>query len=167
MNFRPLQRILLGSHVEISQIVYGSIIVLATLAASAALEHSPWRLAAMVSAEVMVIWVAHVYSDGLHISTHLGGVLHRGELMAIARREAAIPQAAIGPVAALLLGAFGILSEPHSIDLAFGVGLLALAVQGARYARAKQLRGLSTLVPITINLALGLAIVALKAYVSH
>lgn len=98
MNTRArARRLLLGTTAEISQTVYGSIIVLATLAASATLEHSPWRLAAMVIAEVTVIWVAHVYSDGLHISTHLGGVLHEAELVAIARRELAIPRRRSAP----------------------------------------------------------------------
>lgn len=68
---------------------------------------------------------------------------------------------------ALVLGALGVIRESRSINLAFGLGLLTLAVQGARYARAKQLSGLRSLVPISVNLALGLAIVALKAYVSH
>ncbi len=59
------------------------------------------------------------------------------------------------------------LHEPTTLRWAFGVGILALAVQGIRYARLEQLGRLASVTTVSLNLALGLAIVAVEALVTH
>jgi hypothetical protein len=114
-----------------------------------------------------VIWIAHVYAHGLAESIELGRRLDRPELAAIARRELWIPLAAVAPLAALALGALGIVRETRAVWLAMALAFATLVVQGARYAEVERLGRIGTLVSIGINTLLGLAIVALKAGLSH
>jgi hypothetical protein len=67
----------------------------------------------------------------------------------------------------LLLGALGLVQESTDIWIAFGVGLAALAVQGARYARIEHLGTGGTAVVVVANVALGGIVVALKVLISH
>jgi hypothetical protein len=75
--------------------------------------------------------------------------------------------AAAGPISVLLLGALGIVEEATDIWLAFGLGFVALAAQGARYARVERLGAAGMAVVIALNLALGGIVVVLKVLVSH
>ena len=83
------------------------------------------------------------------------------------RRELPIPLAAVGPVSALLLGAAGVLRETTAIWLALGIGLATLAEQGFRSARVAGFTRTGTVVAVTVNLSLGLVIVALEAALAH
>ena len=77
------------------------------------------------------------------------------------------PRPLLAPVAALVLGALGILGEQTAVWLALGIGVATLGVQGARYAAIEQLDRTGTVAVIAINLFLGLVIVGLKALVAH
>ena len=147
--------------------VYGTIVVMATIAAGGKGNVDAWRLAVLVIATVVVLWLAHVYSDGLAESIERGHRLDRREFTVIARREVAIVMAAAAPVAALILGAAGIIRESRAIWLALVIGLITLTVQGVRYARVEQLGRLATVAAVFINLALGLVIVGLKGLLAH
>jgi hypothetical protein len=85
----------------------------------------------------------------------------------VAHRELGIALAAVAPVAALVLGALGVLRESSAIWLALFLGLLTLVVQGVRYARVERLGPLATIVSVSLNAALGLVIVGLKALLAH
>jgi hypothetical protein len=155
-----------GSH--IAGTVYGTIVVLASLTAGAdAYEHDLWRLLGLAGGTVVVLWVAHVYSHGLGESLSLGRRLTAEELAAIARREFSMLLAAAVPLAAVALGAVGVLRESTALWLAVGVGVAALTVQGFRYARLEHLSRTGTALSVATNLALGLIIVALKAGLAH
>ena len=162
-----LHRVLLGTPGSISGTVYGTIVVMGAITAGAEGTGEPWRLAAIVSATVLVLWLAHVYADGLGESIGRGRRLDRAELQSVARRELAIPLAAVAPTAAHVLGALGVLRESRAIWLALGVGLVTLAVQGMRYARLEHLGRRGTATSVAVSLGLGLVIVALKALVAH
>ena len=73
----------------------------------------------------------------------------------------------MAPVAALVLGALGVIGEPTAVWVALGFGVAALGVQGARYATIEQLGRAGTLAAIAVNLFLGLVIVGLKALLAH
>jgi hypothetical protein len=85
----------------------------------------------------------------------------------MARREASIIEAAVPPVAALLLGTLGVVAKQTALWLAFALGLAVLAAQGVAYARVERLGLAGTCTVIAVNVALGLALVALKLFVSH
>jgi hypothetical protein len=125
------------------------------------------QLSAIVATSVLVIWVAHVYAHGLGESIDLGRRLDAAELAAIARRELAIPLAAVAPIAALALGALGFVRDTRAVWLALAIALATLMLQGARYAGVERLSRTGTLVSIGVNTLLGLVIVALKAGLSH
>jgi len=163
-----LGTVILGSRRTIAGTVYGTIIVLATLTAGArAYRGNLWELIGIAGSTVTVLWIAHVYAHGLGESVNEGRRLTVPELGAVARRELAILLAAVPVLAAVALGAVGILREETALWLAVGVGVFALAVQGIRYARLEHLSRSGTAITIAVNLALGLAIVALKAAVTH
>jgi hypothetical protein len=163
-----LRRYLLGDRRTIAGTVYGTIIVLSVLAAGArTYEHHLWRLAAIAGVSAAVLWVAHVYSHGLGESLAVGRRLSLDETRAIARREYSIVLAAVLPVLAVVLGAVGLLHASTAIRWAFGVGIVTLTVQGVRYAGLENLSRAATIATVSLNLALGLAIVAVEAFVTH
>jgi len=137
---QALTQLVFGSRRTIAGTVYGTIVVLASLAAGGkAFEHDLWHLAAIVAAE----------------------------LGAVAGRELAIPLAAVAPTAMLALGALGLFRGSTAVWLAAGICVATLAVQGLRYALLERLGLLGTLAAVALNLTLGLAIVALKVVVAH
>ena len=71
------------------------------------------------------------------------------------------------PIVALLLGALGIFSERDGALGRVRGGLAVLAAQGFVFARIERLGPLATLAVVAVNLALGVALVGLKLFVSH
>src|SRR5262245_9194063 len=163
-----MRRLFLGTREGIAGAVYGTIVVLASLTAGAsAYEHNLWRLAAAVAASVLVLWAAHLYAHGIGESLELGRRLTSAERRAVVRRETSIALAAVLPLAAVTLGALGVLGDSTALWLAFGIGVATLLAQGVRYAQLEQFGPLATLVAIGVNLSLGLVLVAVKAVLSH
>jgi hypothetical protein len=163
-----LSKLLVGQGEAIAGTVYGTIIVLATITAGAsAFVDDLWRLCVIITTSVFVVWIAHVYSHGLGQSLHMRRRLTWTELMAIAQREYAIPLAAVLPLISLILGATGILSGRTAVWLAIGIGVATLTLEGLGYARLERLNLTATIATVSINLALGLTIVLLKALVAH
>ena len=167
-TLRRLGTLLVGQGEAIAGTVYGTIIVLATITAGAsAFQDDLWRLCVVILASVLVVWIAHVYSHGLGQSLHMQRRLTRSEFMAIARREYAIPLAAVLPLISLILGAAGVLEGTTAVWLALGIGVATLTLEGLSYARLERLNLTATLATVAVNLALGLTIVVLKALVAH
>ena len=160
--------LLFGQRGRIAPTIYGTVVVMATIAGESELAGtSTWKLGALVTMTVLVIWLAHMYADYVADCIKHGRLLGRSETRDVVERELPIALAAIAPVAALLAGAVGLLSQDKAVDLALGIGLLALAAQGIRFAQAQRLSGLGAFTAVSINLMLGLAVVALKTYISH
>ena len=165
---QTLVRFVFGSRATIAGTVYGTIVVLAVLSAGGkTYRHNLWGLIAIVDVTVLVLWLAHVYAHGLGESLQVGRRLQRGELRAVARRELAIPLAAVVPTAALVLGAVGLLDARTAEWLAFWLGVATLAVQGVRYARVERLSRSGALIAVAVNVTLGLVLVLLEVIVSH
>jgi hypothetical protein len=163
-----LRRFVLGERRTIAGTVYGTIIVLSVLSVGArSFEHRLWQLDALVAVSAIVLWVAHVYSHGLGESLSRRRRLTIGELREIARHEYAIVLAAALPVGAITLGAIGLIDDHAAVRTALGLGIITLAAQGVRYARLERLSTVGTFVTVTVNLALGLTIVAMEVFVAH
>jgi hypothetical protein len=163
-----LGRLLHGHTETIAGTVYGTIVVLSMLTAGAAsYEEDPWRLVAIMVSGTVVLWAAHVYSHGLGESVRARRRLAAGEVAAIARREGSILLAAVLPVAAVTLGAAGVLSESFALWLALGAGVAALTAQALRYAHLERLSRVGTATAVAVNLVFGLMFVALKALLVH
>jgi hypothetical protein len=153
---------------RISGFIYGTIVVLAVVVAGArAYPQEAGKIAALAGVTSVLLWLAHVYAHGLAYSLVRDEHLSLAELGHIARREGSIIGAALPPIAALLLGAFGLVSTSAAVWAAFGLGLAVLAVQGIIFARVERLGLLGTLAVVTANLGLGLVLVGLKLLVTH
>ena len=147
---------------------YGTIIVLSVLVAgSRAFPDDAGQIVAMVAVTSVVFWLAHVYAHGLAHGVIHDEHLSLAELRRIARREGSIVGAAVPPLAALLLGAFGVLSTYAAVWIAFGLGLGVLAVQGVIFARVERLGWPAALLVVAANVGLGVVLVGLKVFVSH
>jgi hypothetical protein len=162
-----LHRLLFGTRDRIAGTVYGTIVAMATIAAGSAGTVDPWRLATLVVGTVLVLWVAHVYAHTLGESLAAHEHLSRAEFLSVARRELAIGLAAVGPAAALALGGLEVVRDVFAIRLALAIGLVTLAVQGVRYARVGELGRWGTVASVTVNVTLGLTIVALEVLLAH
>jgi hypothetical protein len=148
--------------------IYGTIVVLATIAAGAqAYKHGAGHIAVLVLVTTVVFWLAHVYSDALADSIRKGEHLSWKELAEIAGRESSIIEAAVAPVVLLTLGGIGVLSVYTAVWLAFAAGVFVLVVEGLAFARAERLGVLGTAVIVTADLVMGLMLVGLKIWVSH
>jgi hypothetical protein len=147
---------------------YGTIIVLSVLVAGArAFPDDAAQIAAVVVVTSVVFWLAHVYAHGLAHSVAHDEHLSVADLRRIARREGSIVEAAVPPLAALLLGAFGAVSTKAAVWIAFGLGLGVLAAQGVVFARVERLRWPAALLVVAANLSLGVVLVGLKLLVTH
>jgi hypothetical protein len=148
--------------------IYGTIVVLAVVVAGAkAYPDSAGRIAILVVVTSLALWLAHVYADSLAQSVARDQHLTVAEVQHIARRERSIAEAAVPPVAALLLGAFGVVSTQGAVWAAIGLGLVVLAVQGVTVARIERLGWLGTLAVVAANLGLGALMIGLKLLLSH
>ena len=153
---------------RVSGYTYGTIIVLSVIVASArAYPHGAGHIAAIVTVTAAVFWLAHVYAHSLGHSVAHDERISWAEVSFIARREAAIIEAAALPVGALVLGTLGVLEPPTSVWLAIGLGLAMLVAQALRYARIERLSFFATALLVAVNVGLGLALVALKLFVMH
>jgi hypothetical protein len=167
MNDR-LKVLLLGDPETIAGTVYGTIIVMSIIAAGAhAYENHLWRLVVLAGGSAVVLWLAHVYSHALGESLSVGRRVTVEEVASIARREFAVIAAAIIPLVAVALGATDLVAHRTAVQLALWLGVAVLAAQGIRYARLERLSPTSTIVTIGLNLAIGLALVALEVLIAH
>jgi len=164
---RSVRGVLGGGDSGIAATVYGTVLAMATLAAGAIEHLGPRALIGVVATTSGVIWLAHVYAHALGESIERGHRLDWTEFRAVAMRELPILAAAAAPIGVLLLGALGVVDEETDIWLAFGIGFVALAVQGERYARVERLRPAGMAAVIALNLALGGTVVLLKVLISH
>lgn len=148
--------------------IYGTIVVLAVVVAGArAYPDDAGRIAALAGVSSLVLWVAHVYAHGLADSVAHDRHLSAAELRYVARREGSIVEAALPPIAALLLGAFGVVSTEVAVWLAIGLGLVVLAAQGITFAHVERLGRLGTLLVVAANVGLGVVLVGLKLLLTH
>jgi hypothetical protein len=163
-----LNRLIFGDRETVAGTVYGTIIVMSVLAAGAKpYQHDLWRLLVLAGGSVVALWLAHVYSDALGESLKTGHRLKIAELSSIARREYSVVAVAILPLAAVGLGAAGVLADRTAVQLALWLGVATLAGQAIRYAQLERLSRSAAFVTVTLNLGIGLAIIALEVLVAH
>jgi hypothetical protein len=153
---------------RIAGLVYGTIVVMGVIAASSeGLQSDTAQIATLVVATSVVFWLAHVYALSLELSVVRGERLTVRGIKEVALHQAPILSAAVLPTGALLLGAFDLVGDRLAVWLALAAGTGALAAQGLAYARIERLTLFGTATLVVTNLMLGLAIVGLKAFVSH
>jgi hypothetical protein len=113
------------------------------------------------------VLAGHVYAHSLAHVVSLDQHLSFAELRRIGRHESSILEAALPPLAALLLAGLGLVSTRAAVWIAYGLGLAVLTASGLVFARVERLGWLATLVVVALNVALGVALVGLKLVVTH
>ena len=153
---------------RVSGYIYGTIVALSVIAGGArAYPHEPGHIAVVVAVTCIVFWLAHVYAHGIGHAVHRNEHLSFAELRSIAHHEASVIEAAVPPIAALLLGAIGVFDADTAVWVAFALGLVVLTAQGLVYAQVERLGRIATVGVVAANLGLGLVLVLLKLFVSH
>ncbi len=148
--------------------IYGTILALAVLVGGVnAFPDDAWKIIVLMALTALVFWLAHVYAHSLAHVVSENRHLSLAELRRISRHESSIIEAAIPPVAAMLLAAFGLISTRAAAWIAYGLGLAVLTASGLVFARVERLGWVATLVVVALNVALGVALVGLKLFVSH
>ena len=132
-----------------------------------AYPHDAWKIALLLAVTAVVFWLAHLYAHSLAHVVARDEHLSFGELRTIARHESSIIEAALLPLAAVLLAAFGLISTRAGVWIAYALGLGVLMTSGFIFARVERLGWLATVVVVALNLALGIALVGLKLVVTH
>ena len=148
--------------------IYGTILSLAVLVGGAkAYPHDAWKIVLLLAITAVVFWLAHVYADSLAHVVAEDRHLSLAELRRIGRHESSILEAALPPLAPMVLAAVGLISTKSGTWIAYGLGLGVLMFSGLVFARVERLGWLATLAVVALNVALGLALVALKLIVTH
>jgi hypothetical protein len=162
-----LRRFILGNPETIAGTVYRTIIVMSVIAAGAhTYEHQLWRLVVLAGGTAAVLWLAHVYSHALGESLTLGRRITVDEIASIGRREFSVIAAAIIPLVAVALGAAGILE--HRTGLAGAVARGGRARGSGHPVRTLgAMSPTATIITTGLNLAIGLALVALEVLIAH
>ena len=160
--------LLAGAPEHLAGTLYGTIVVLAIIAAGSTSHAAhPWQLVDLVASTTVVLWVAHVYAHGVAESVRDGHRLTGAELRGVARREAAIVIAGVAPVVALTVGAIHVMPEHSAVWLAIGLCLATLGIGALRYARVERLGRTAAFFTIAMNVVIGVLIVALKIEMGH
>jgi hypothetical protein len=107
--------------------VYGTVVVMATLTIGYAGETHSWTLAIAVFCAAFVLWFAHVCAHGVSESIVKRRRLALRELTSVASHERGILLAAAVPTSVLLLGAGNVMRETAAVWLALASGLVTLA----------------------------------------
>ena len=132
-----------------------------------AYPHDAWKIVLLLAITAVVFWLAHVYADSLAHVVAEDRHLSLAELRRIGRHESSILEAALPPLAPMVLAAVGLISTKSGTWIAYGLGLGVLMFSGLVFARVERLGWLATLAVVALNVALGLALVALKLIVTH
>jgi hypothetical protein len=158
------------AHANPARAIYGTILVMAVITA---LSHdgsvTSAQLIAGVLATTLVFWIAHVYAEVL--GRRVAGEGESDDrprwahVVAAARGEWPLVEAALLPVLCLLVGVVGLVETGTAVAIAIGAGVVELFAYGIAAGRRLKLSLGGTVTVGVINGALGLVIVLLKVLV--
>ena len=151
---------------DVSETIYG--LILATSVIAVSREYDPSN-AGLISVTVLVtgvvFWLAHVYARVLGRAITQHRMLNRSEMREVLRHDWPLVEVTIPLVLILALGALDVVPDKAAILAATIVALVELAAAGAHAARVSGAGVRGTVVSAVIAVALGSAVVLLKALV--
>ena len=115
----------------------------------------------------MVFWAAHVHATLISEWSHEGGRPGWAEARHRLASEFPLFMACAPTLVVLVLAGLGFYGVALAVTLSLVLGIALLAVWGIAIARTARLGVPGAVFVAGINIALGLAIVALKVIVSH
>jgi hypothetical protein len=150
---------------DVASAIYGSMLVTVLLAAQNRAETSASRIGLYVILGVVAFYLTHIWAEA--VGLRVTRIVNREIATELAREELPMLAAAVAPLVARGFGLIGLLPQDQSLDLALGVAVAQLFLWGVAVGRAAGRRWPMALVVGSVDLALGLAIVALKVFVLH
>jgi hypothetical protein len=148
--------------------IYATLALLAVLLTIDAHHTSALKAAAIVAGTAFSLWLASIVSSQMSFRIVMQRAkTDKEELELESYRHSPLLLAAVFPVFLMLLAFIHVLSLPLAVNLAIGSSLLLLVGWSLLSARAMKVGRLGTLVLAGVELAIGLAIVALKLSVAH
>ena len=151
---------------SVTEAIYGLILATSVIAVSREYDSSnAGRIAVTVLVTGVVFWLAHVYARVLGEAITRHRMLNRSELREVLRHDWPLVEVTVPLVLILALGALDIVRDNAAILAATLVALVELAAAGAHAARISGAGTRATIVSALIAVALGGAVVLLKALV--
>ncbi len=151
---------------DIASGIYGTILVTAVLAVTAADEEvSALSGALIVAVTALVFWLAHTYANLLALRLKQHARPSWAQARHLAGEEWPLVEAGIVPAAVLLIGAAGLYSRNAAFAVAMWLGVVALFVWGLVYARMEEASLPGMLLAAFANAALGMVIILLEAVI--
>ena len=159
----PARR-LLGSR-GLSSAVYGSLLVTALIAVQARSDLDEPFVALSLFVTVTVFWTMEVWSE--LITVRLEGSVTLRRSARVAAGELPMIAAAVVPALALWTHSLGLTTQEQAVDLALAVGVAQLFVWGLAVGRALGRGWIVAFGVAFVDVAMGLLIVGLKAFILH
>lgn len=148
---------------DFTSAVYGSVVAGTVIVTAGPVK--PVTLAGMIVVGGIVFWLAHVYA--LTVANVHGG-WEVGAIRKGLRKEWPVAFAAIPPaIAALTAAFFADISPTDGAWIALVVAIVEQQVWGYAAARRSGMTGLTLVRTITLNVLIGVVVVALKVAVGH
>lgn len=119
---------------EVERAIYGTVSVIAFIAAAAHDERSAARVLAFAAGSSVVVWAVHVYASVLSVSGP-DGVSWREAISQALRHETGVLEGAILPLVVLLLGAVGVIEDQRAILWSMWAGVVMLVLMPTVWLR--------------------------------
>lgn len=153
------------AHTDVASAIYGSMLVTVLVAAQNRADTSVGRVGLYVVLGVVAFFLTHVWATLVGLRMH--GPTTRAVVAEAAREESPMLAAAVPPLIALAFGSVGIATPDQALDAALAVAVVQLFLWGLAVGRATGRPWGPAIFVGLVDLALGLAIVALKVFVLH
>jgi hypothetical protein len=151
---------------SVTEAIYGLILATSVIAVSREYDASnAGRVGVTVLVTGLVFWLAHVYARVLAGAIAQRRMLNRSEVGDVFRHDWPLVEATAPLVFVLALGVLDVLPDKAAILAATLTALVELAAAGAYAARTSGAGPWGTIVSAVIAVALGSAVVLLKALV--
>jgi hypothetical protein len=146
---------------------YGTVLVLATLAAIHVADVSDGLGWELVTGVGLATWIAHLYAEVVGEHVRHSTALNRREIATAMTDGLPILLAAVPPAAVLLLGRLEVLDEAVAHWVAVAVAFAQLVAVGLVVGSAVNARGDSGWPYAVTTIVIGVAIVGLKLVLGH
>jgi hypothetical protein len=151
---------------SLTEAIYGLILATSVIAVSREYDSSnAGRVGITVLVTGVVFWLAHVYARVLARSIDRHRMLNRSEVREALRHDWPLVEITVPVLLILALGVLDIVPDKAAITVAMVAALVELAAAGGYVARASGAGVVGTGVSALIAVALGGAVVLLKALV--
>ena len=111
----------------------------------------------------VVFWLAHAHVTLIRRVVRDGEHIHLPEVRHALAQEWPLVQAGVSPAAPMALAYLGLIGTERAVQAGLAICLIGLVAWGLVVARAAGLTRRQTAVAVGVNVALGLALVGLKA----